>query len=108
MTSDDQRDLHRVRASARRTAMTLTQWPLLAVLTVIGAGAAVLATSHWRWGSFIVGCGVGLAAVLRLVLPGRVAGLLVVRSRWFDVLVTGAMAVGILAVTLVVPPMSPR
>ncbi|MDO4783735.1 MAG: DUF3017 domain-containing protein [Propionibacteriaceae bacterium] len=86
----------------------LAQWPLLTVLATLCCGAGVAATGHWRWASFILGCGVSLAAFWRLVLPRRLIGLLAVRSRWFDVAVTGLMGLGIVALTLIVPPMRPR
>ena len=92
----------------RLGARALDQWPLVTVLGVMCGGAGIAAAGHWRWASFILGCGVSLAAFWRLVLPPRLIGLLAVRSRWFDVAVTGLMGVGIVALALVVPPMRPR
>lgn len=106
-SGQEEEDRGDVKYAARAAAHTLTQWPLLTVLGVVMIGAVVAATGHWRWASFVIGCGVGLAAFWRLVLPGRLAGLLVVRSRWFDVALTALMAIGILFVTLIVPPMAP-
>lgn len=63
------------------------QWPLLLCLAFFVAGMAVTAAAHWRRGAVLMGAGLGLAGVLRLFLPPRLAGLLVVRRRWFDVLV---------------------
>ena len=41
-----------------------------------------------------------LSALLRLVLPERVAGLLCCRSRWFDVAFTALLGAGIVAMGL--------
>jgi hypothetical protein len=64
---------------------SLKQLPIAAVVLVVAAGlfgAGVLHT--WRVGSGLVGLGFCLAAALRLTLPARQAGLLVVRSRGVD------------------------
>jgi hypothetical protein len=45
-----------------------------------------------------------LAALLRLVLPVRRAGLLAVRSRVFDVAVLTTLGLGMLLTAVVVPP----
>ena len=45
----------------------------------------------------------GLAGLLRLVLPTRVAGLLAVRSRVFDIVAYGLLAAGIAVLAIVVP-----
>lgn len=49
-------------------------------------------------GALVMGAG------LRLVLPCRWAGLLVVRQRWLDVLVMAFMGIAIAVVSFVVPP----
>lgn len=84
------------------------EWPLLIVLLVVSTGTAVAVGAHWKRASFIIGCGVALGAVLRLVLSTPSAGMLAVRAKWMDVLVLGALAGGIIAMTLSVPPMRPR
>lgn len=61
------------------------QLPFAAVLVVGGAGLGVAAAGAWRPGAVVMGAGVLLAGVLRLVLPARRAGLLAVRSRRLDV-----------------------
>lgn len=86
---------------------TLNQWPLLVVLVFLAASMAVLATGHWRRGSFAVGCTVVLAGMLRALLPTRVAGLLAVRSRAFDTILTLAVGGAMLALTMVVPHSRP-
>ncbi|MCT2989700.1 DUF3017 domain-containing protein, partial [Propionibacterium freudenreichii] len=47
----------------------------------------------------------GLAGVLRLFLPPRLAGLLVVRRRWFDVLVGIVGGTTMCVLAILVPPL---
>ncbi len=83
------------------------QWPLLLVLLCLVGSLGITATGHWRRGAFAIGCSVLLGGVLRAVLPSRVAGLLAVRSRWFDALLLLAVGGAMLVVTLVVPHSKP-
>ena len=80
------------------------QWPLLSVLGggVVGLGAIVL--DHFRIGSLLLSASVLFAALARAVLPARRVGLLVVRSRPFDVLVLMVMGVALRVLALIVPP----
>jgi len=64
----------------------LRELPLAVVLTCAGAGLIVVALHHFRWGNLLVGGSLVLAALMRLALPTRQAGLLAVRSRFTDVL----------------------
>jgi Protein of unknown function (DUF3017) len=73
------------------------QWPLAVVLGCFAAGLAVVATEHFRRGSALIGGSLLLAAGLRLILSPREAGLLVVRSRAFDVAFLALTGLGILA-----------
>ena len=77
--------------------------PLLAIVVIVGAGIATLALHRLRTGMYIVAAGLGLAAVLRLVLRPRTAASLVVRSRQADVVVLGALAVAIAVLAAVTP-----
>ena len=59
--------------------------PLLSVLGVLAVGLVFVAyLERWRLGSFIMGLALCGAAVFRLSLPPRQAGLLVVRSKGVD------------------------
>ena len=84
-----------------------TELPLLVVVLVVGAGvvgAGVL--NAWRTGSTVVGLGLLLAGGLRLGLPARRAGMLVVRSRSVDaavLLVLGLAVVGLAGSIPLVP-----
>lgn len=84
-------------------AMPATLWPLLIVLLFIGVGIVYGVLGHWRRAPLCVGAGMFVAGVLRLILPTRVAGLLVVRRKAFDVLVYLGLALAIVAVAFVVP-----
>jgi hypothetical protein len=58
--------------------------PVWLVLLVVGVGLALI-PADWRTGVYVMSGGCLLAAVLRLGLPARRAGLLAVRTRGFDV-----------------------
>lgn len=81
----------------------VAELPLAAVGAVVAAGLVVIYTHHFRLGSFVVALGVGFAAVLRLVLPVRRAGMLTVRSRPVDVAVLLSLSTAVLALAFVVP-----
>jgi hypothetical protein len=79
------------------------QWPLLLVLGGCLISFAVVALDHFRTGCLIFGCSVLFAALARAVLPARRVGLLVVRSRAFDLLVLLTMGVSLVVLAVVVP-----
>ncbi len=68
-----------VRAVFRRTVGA--QWPILLVGSIFAVGFVLAGANFWRRGALLIGIGVGVAAVLRLVLSEERAGLLVVRSK---------------------------
>jgi len=80
------------------------QWPLLLVLACGLVGLVYILAMHWRRGAMVIGGATGLAGLLRLVLPDDVAGLLVVRRRFWDVAMTGLAGVAIIVLALIVPP----
>jgi hypothetical protein len=80
------------------------QWPLLSVLGGGVVGIGLVATDHFRSGCLLLGASVLLASLARLVLPARRVGLLVVRSRAFDVLVLTTMGVALVVLAVIVPP----
>lgn len=95
------------RPSVRRAVRAVAfQWPLALVLAVCVAGLLVVLSNHFRRGTVLFAGGLVLAAALRLVLPAPAAGLLVVRNRILDVLMLGALGLGVLLTALVVPPPS--
>lgn len=60
------------------------QLPMVSVLLVVGFGLLLAVLVDWQPGAIVVGVGMLLAAGLRLTLPARQVGLLVVRSRGVD------------------------
>ena len=60
------------------------QWPILSVGVIFVVAFAFVAAGFWRRGSLLIGIGVGVAAVMRLVLSEDRAGLLVVLSQTID------------------------
>lgn len=79
------------------------QWPLLLVLGCGAAGLGLVALNHFRTGCILLGAAVLFAALARAVLPARRVGLLVVRSRIFDVIVLLSLGGGLVVVSVVVP-----
>lgn len=80
------------------------QWPLLVVLACVLAGLVLIGQWHWRRGSMMIGAAVGLAGLLRWLLPVDRAGLLVVRSKPLDVAWLVGSGAAIIALAWVVPP----
>ena len=77
--------------------------PLLGVVIVVAAGIATLALHRLRIGMYVIAAGLGVAAVLRLLLRPRAAASLVVRSRQADVVILAALAVAIAVLAAVTP-----
>jgi hypothetical protein len=93
------------RARPKPGTTRLANLPYALVLIVIlgGLGWTSLGPRHVVSGMLPVASAVLVAAVLRLVLPDRRAGLLLSRRRVFDVLVLAGLGASILAVVLVLP-----
>ncbi|WP_296140106.1 DUF3017 domain-containing protein [uncultured Tessaracoccus sp.] len=79
-------------------------WPLLGVLVLVLVAVVFGVMEHWRRASVMVAVAMATAGGLRLVLPRRVAGLLCVRRRAFDVVAYFGLAIAITVVAFVVPP----
>ncbi|WP_323793841.1 DUF3017 domain-containing protein [Nocardioides sp.] len=76
----------------RRYPSTIGGACYLVVLLVASLGIALVALSDWRVGVRVVAGALGAAALLRLVLPRRDAGMLAVRHRSIDVIMLGGVA----------------
>ncbi|CAN5336088.1 hypothetical protein BH20ACT5_BH20ACT5_14960 [soil metagenome] len=85
------------------TGRLARQAPFLTVWVVVAIGFAFVAASYWRRGLVIVAAAAVLAGLLRLVLPARRAGWLVVRSRPLDVLCFAGLGAALGVLTVVVP-----
>ena len=79
------------------------QWPITLVLALVALSLVMIATDHFRRGSVLLAASVILAFFLRMMLPGREAGFLVVRSRRVDVIVLGILGIGLGIFSLWVP-----
>ena len=76
---------------SRRLGRLFAQLPLALVVCGIALGLVVIAAHHFRWGNLLISMSILGAGVFRLLLPTRTAGLLVVRSRFTDVLTMGLL-----------------
>ncbi|WP_230396533.1 DUF3017 domain-containing protein [Streptomyces blattellae] len=78
------------------------QWPMLAVLSLVGAGLLLTAMDAFRIGTMLIGVALIGGAVLRFVLPG--VGMLAVRSRFTDITTYGVLGLAIVLLALMVQP----
>jgi hypothetical protein len=89
--------------SVRSTAKS--QWPILLVGLIFVTALALVGANFWRRGALLIGIGVGVAAVLRLVLTDGGAGLLVVRSKGTDFLTTATVAAAMVYIAWTIDPL---
>jgi len=94
------------RETVRRVARA--QWPIIAVFMVFVAAFGLVVTDYWRRGSLLLGIGVGVAAVLRLVLSNGHAGLLVVRGRIIDFTTMAVVSAAVVYVAWTIDPLGTR
>jgi hypothetical protein len=80
------------------------QWPITVVLLGIALALTLVVLDYFRRGAVVLAASVLLAAFLRLLLPDREAGLLVVRSRRVDVVILGALGAALAIFAFWVPP----
>lgn len=69
----------------RRYPSTIGGAFYIAILLAAAAGIMIAAFDDWRLGVRVISASLGSAAVLRLLLPERDAGMLAVRHRFIDV-----------------------
>jgi hypothetical protein len=81
------------------------QWPILLVGLIFATGFVLAGANFWRRGSLLIGIGVGVAAVLRLVLPEERAGLLVVRSKGIDFVTTATVGAAMVYIASTIDPL---
>jgi hypothetical protein len=95
------------RAIRRRSAGTVLrdQWPILLVELIFVAAFVLAAANFWRRGALLIGIGVGVASILRLVLSEERAGLLVVRSRGVDFVTTATVAAAVVYIAWTIDPL---
>ena len=78
--------------------------PSVLVLAVVGTGLVLATTAGWQTGTRVLGLAFLLAAVLRLSLPARSAGWLVVRTRALDAAVLLVLGLAMVALAETIPP----
>ncbi len=99
---DDYEDLPSNVIALRGVSPKARYGPPLLVLGVFGLGLGLMFVD-FRVGALVIAGAVVLALVLRIVLPVRRAGLLVVRTKVIDVTVLAILAAGLLVLALIVP-----
>ena len=78
------------------------QWPILAVLGLVGLGLLLTALDVFRYGTLLIGIALVVGAALRWILPD--VGMLAVRSRFTDIVTYGVLGVAIVLLALMVQP----
>ncbi|MEB3983077.1 DUF3017 domain-containing protein [Mycobacterium sp. 663a-19] len=84
------------------------QWPIVSVGLIFAAAFVLVAANFWRRGSLLIGIGVGVAAVLRLLLSEDRAGLLVVRSKGTDFVTTAMVGAAMIYIASTIDPLGTR
>jgi Protein of unknown function (DUF3017) len=84
------------------------QWPIVLVGLIFLAAFALVGANFWRRGSLLIGIGVGVAAVLRLLLSEERAGLLVVRSKGSDFMTTAVVGAAMIYIASTIDPLGTR
>ena len=84
------------------------QWPILLVELIFVAAFILAAANFWRRGALLIGIGVGVAAILRLLLSEQRAGLLVVRSKAVDFVTTATVAAAMVYIASTIDPLGTR
>ena len=74
---------------------------VVVLVTVVGLG--LVAFGPWRRGVSLLGFALIFASAMRLVTKEDEAGMLRVRSRWFDVTVLAAVGAALLALAANIP-----
>lgn len=79
-----------------------TELPFVLVIAAFAVAVIIMvaAPGMWRPATVLMGCALVAAGLARLVLPTALAGLLVVRRRWWDVIAYLALGAVILAVAI--------
>lgn len=87
----------------RRYPSTIGGAFYLLILAGTGIGVGVAASGDWRLGIRCVGGALCFAAVCRLVLRNRDAGMLAVRSRFVDALILAGLGLALFFLALTIP-----
>ncbi|TDT37589.1 DUF3017 family protein [Streptomyces sp. BK208] len=90
------------RAAARDAPAPARQWPVLAVVLLVGLGLLLTALDVFRWGTVLIGAALLGGAVLRWMVPD--VGMLAVRSRFTDITTYGVLGLSIALLALMAQP----
>jgi hypothetical protein len=91
----------------RRYPSTIGGACYLVLLATSTAGLAITARGNWRLGVRWVAVSLLVAAVLRLLLPSRDAGMLAVRRRALDVALLAVVGVALFVLSITIPDQPP-
>jgi xanthine/uracil permease len=86
-------------------AVLRAQWPIALVGLIFVLAFVLVGANFWRRGSLLIGIGVGVAAVLRLLLSEERAGLLVVRSKGSDFMTTALVGAAMIYIASTIDPL---
>jgi Protein of unknown function (DUF3017) len=89
-------------------AVFQAQWPIVLVGLIFAMAFVLVGANFWRRGSLLIGIGVGVAAILRLVLSEDRAGLLVVRSKGTDFMTTAVFGAAMIYIASTIDPLGTR
>ncbi|MGZ4447266.1 MAG: DUF3017 domain-containing protein [Nocardioides sp.] len=87
----------------RRYPSTIGGIFYLVVLAVVAVGIGIVWSGSWRLGTRWMAGGLLFAALLRLVLPSKDAGMLAVRRRWFDCVLLAGVGVLLIFLAITIP-----
>jgi hypothetical protein len=87
----------------RRHPSTIGGAFYLLVLATGALGIAIVWSGDWRLGIRCLASGLCFAALLRLVLPARDAGMLAVRNRLFDAILLGGLGAALFFLAATIP-----
>jgi exosortase/archaeosortase len=92
----------------RSRTLVTSQWPIITVGLIFSAAFGLVIADYWRRGSLLIGIGVAVAAVLRLVLPDNRAGLLAVRGKAMDFTTMALVAAAMVYIAWTIDPLGTR
>lgn len=72
---------------------------------IFAAAFVLVGANFWRRGALLIGIGVGVAAVLRLVLSDDRAGLLMVRGKSIDLVTTALVGTAMVYIASTIDPL---
>ncbi len=90
------------RAVSGDASAPVRQWPVLAVLGLVGLGLLVTAFDQFRLGTLLIGVALLGSGVMRWLLPD--VGMLAVRSRFTDIVTYGVLGLTIVLLALMAQP----